>query len=853
MRVGQGVLSRFLSRFLLALLLTLLSSIRPGKPARAITWTVDNPGDFWGDCNNPGQCTLRTAIAWATSGDIITFSVSGTISISLGAGYWIDKRLTIDGGGVITIDAGNTGDSAFNFVSGANGAVLRNITVRGNAGPGSPLINIVEPGVTIENVMVEDNANGTGIQFQAVSGGTVQQSIIRNNGAAGVFIFGSSNIQILQNMIYLNAQEGILISSSYGNIIQKNYIGTDNTSIGPDLDPPSAILGNQNSGVALVAGSSGNQILENRIAYNFYQNILISGQNTSNNIISNNDIYSGACRQPPERDNAGVVVIGGASDNQIGPGNQIRCHRYDGIQIVGSGTNNNRVFSNISQKNGRGIAIINDYGTSLFPAIGSTTSGPDNTLIKENTVCKNNGDGIYVVKSTNIQINENDICDNVGNGVLIVGSSGIATENRIQGNALDGIRVEPHYGVDRDPANDGDDTVSEFDIRSNILENNGGAGIHGVDNEADADEDPLALSTSNSFNGNARGRVVQEWFGAVEVLDGSHNPISILSSGNIASPACGISAPLQVFDAGAWGPSDNGLGYGLFQLNDVGTWYLILDDFVDNNSNYTNCNPYTVSANDGVTVGSALFSYDGNASTHPVAPDPGIPFSRPNASRNGRYQVAQVILGATPPPTSTPTPVPTPTPMSPAPTLTPTLPAGISLPATGFPKDVPLPASAARSAADLFSRRHAASKDLILEIPALGITAPILGVPRSGNSWDVRWLGAAVGWLEGSAFPTWTGNTVLAGHVWNADNTPGVFASIRDLRYGDRLLIHAFGHTYIYEVRENRVIEGPDAAGEVFRHEEEDWLTLLTCESYDPLTRSYRSHRIVRAVRVVVK
>jgi hypothetical protein len=27
----------------------------------------------------------------------------------------------------------------------------------------------------------------------------------------------------------------------------------------------------------------------------------------------------------------------------------------------------------------------------------------------------------------------------------------------------------------------------------------------------------------------------------------------------------------------------------------------------------------------------------------------------------------------------------------------------------------------------------------------------------------------------------------------------------------------------------------------------------MTCEGYDPLTRSYRSHRIVQAVRVAVK
>jgi LPXTG-site transpeptidase (sortase) family protein len=872
---GQKVIMKRAMRTILGLVLAMILAFPSGsllsRPAYATTWTVDNPGDFWGNCNVAGQCTLRTAIAWASSGDLITFSVSGVITINLGAGYWVDKAVTIDGGGAITIDAGNTNDSAFNFVSGANGAVLQNITVRGNAGAGAPLINIRESGVTLENVVVEDNGNGSGVQFAGVSSGTARDILVRNNGGAGVFISQSTNVQIIKSMIYSNLAEGILIRNSHNNVISENYIGTDDTSTGPDSDPPSAIRGNQNSGIALAGGSSGNQIYRNIIAYNQYQNILTTDENTSNNYIYNNRIYSGSCRNPRASDNAGIVVTNGADDNRIGPGNLIECHYYDGVQVVGPGTNRNQITENRDpagiQRNGRGIAVINAYGTSPFPAIGSTISGPEDTLIENNNICNNNGDGIYVVRSMNFRINQNQICNNSSNGVLIVGSSGTVTANQIRGNVRDGIRVEPHYGADRDPANYADDAVSAVDIHNNELQNNGGTGIRGVDNEADADEDPPTLSVNNAFGGNAQGRVVQEWFGAVEVLDGSYNPVSSLTTGSIASAACGTSYSLEVYDAGAWGPSNNGLGYGPFRLNNVGTWLLILSDFVDNTGTYRNCEPHAVSASDGVASGSALFSYDGNASTHPVAPDPGIPFSRPNAPRNGRYQVAQVILEAGPTPTPTPTPVPTLTPTpspsaptptpTPAPTLTPTptpiAPAGVLLPATGFPKGAAPAPLAARPGAEILSRRPASPADLILEIPVLRITAPILGVPRSGNSWDVRWLGNAVGWLEGSAFPTWAGNTVLAGHVWNADNTPGVFASLRELRRGHLVHIHAFGRTYVYEVHENKVIEGPDAAAEVFRHEEEDWITLLTCEDYDPLTGRYRSYRIVRAVRVEVK
>ncbi len=171
-----------------------------------------------------------------------------------------------------------------------------------------------------------------------------------------------------------------------------------------------------------------------------------------------------------------------------------------------------------------------------------------------------------------------------------------------------------------------------------------------------------------------------------------------------------------------------------------------------------------------------------------------------------------------------------------------------SLPKTGFPmgRATPLPPQPAEKA-------YASYSDLTLEIPSLGVNAPIVGVLKSDDSWDVSWLGNSVGWLEGSAFPTWQGNTVLTGHVWNADNTPGVFNQIKTLKYGDRFYIHAYGQTYVYEVRENVQLWGLSRVDKVFQHKELDWVTLLTCEGYNPLTGDYLFRRMVRAVLVEVK
>lgn len=144
------------------------------------------------------------------------------------------------------------------------------------------------------------------------------------------------------------------------------------------------------------------------------------------------------------------------------------------------------------------------------------------------------------------------------------------------------------------------------------------------------------------------------------------------------------------------------------------------------------------------------------------------------------------------------------------------------------------------------------SSDLVLAIPELDVEIEIVGVPMVNGAWDASWLYRSAGWLEGSAYPTWQGNTILTGHVWDANNRPGPFARIKYLQYGDRIEINAWGQTYIYEVRESKLVL-PGKVDEVFRHEEYDYVTLLTCEFYNPLTGNYILRRMVRAVLVDVQ
>lgn len=163
------------------------------------------------------------------------------------------------------------------------------------------------------------------------------------------------------------------------------------------------------------------------------------------------------------------------------------------------------------------------------------------------------------------------------------------------------------------------------------------------------------------------------------------------------------------------------------------------------------------------------------------------------------------------------------------------------LPETGFPPNrvsVLLPMPQGYAYADFGS--------LWLEIPKLHVKAPIVGVPQqSENPWEVAWLWDQVGWLEGTAFPTWQGNTVLVAHTTLPTGLPGPFARLNELRWGDLLVLHAFG--YVYEYRVQRITWVPAEDLRPLAPSSEDVLTLITCAGWDETQGRYRYRIVVQA------
>jgi len=190
---------------------------------------------------------------------------------------------------------------------------------------------------------------------------------------------------------------------------------------------------------------------------------------------------------------------------------------------------------------------------------------------------------------------------------------------------------------------------------------------------------------------------------------------------------------------------------------------------------------------------------------------------------------------------------PTPTPTSPpggGGTSTPTpIAGGFLIPITGFAPDSVTPL-------DVATRPSYAPTTLAMEIPAIKVNTSILSVAKKNGSWDVSWLQDQAGWLEGTAYPTWSGNSVLTAHVVNADGKPGLFSRLKYLNSGEYIFVYNSGYRYIYKVVSNKSVMPNDIS--VIQHEEKSYLTLVTCDMYDLKTNTYLRRVVVRAVLVDV-
>jgi uncharacterized repeat protein (TIGR01451 family) len=553
------------------------------------------------------------------SSGVFIFGTSSLISV--GPYNLIENN---GGNGITVIEDFNTNDAPTIISVFAN-------TIRGNgslAGDGV--------GIQIAGAVSFVDIGGNEIYENAAQGILVERTPAGSNGPQNINIVPAPWNGALPNYIYSNVQEGILIRDlgTQNNVVRGNWIG---------VDPSDNPAPNGNSGVSLFGGTTNNTIEANKIRYNRYQDVLISGTGTSNNFVRLNTIWGGADVSPyVGYDNAGVVINNGATNNRV-EGNDIAYHVFDGVQVVGQGTDDNVIGENQVYANGRGVVVINDYPDASPPDPDAppfdlqtdslTAPGPARTQILFNSITRNNNDGILVRRDGGgTVIENNDISNNQADGIRLVGASPSIEGNTIIGNAQNGIHALVFFGQDDSLTNASDDVLSQPTITGNTIGGNGAWGVLAVDTPLP--QGLSGISSGNSWFDNTSGRIRQDWYGYVRVEDTGGNPVTGLTIVIENNPPCTGTYTSAVSDSnGNYGPTG-------FTINSERSYFQIAQAFVDNGGNLQDCTPHYVYVQSDVSI-NANYSYNGDFPNPPG--EPGGAIESPSDSGVDRYQFARLI------------------------------------------------------------------------------------------------------------------------------------------------------------------------------------------------------------------
>jgi LPXTG-site transpeptidase (sortase) family protein len=151
----------------------------------------------------------------------------------------------------------------------------------------------------------------------------------------------------------------------------------------------------------------------------------------------------------------------------------------------------------------------------------------------------------------------------------------------------------------------------------------------------------------------------------------------------------------------------------------------------------------------------------------------------------------------------------------------------------------------------LISQSRNSTTDILLD----GVSVPAGGTMTLmvGNTYNIQLVGATAtnGYEQIETFINFLDtifrvNSVITSHVTLASGRAGPFRSLKNLRWGDTVIVHYAGQRYVYSVRSTSAVMASDAS--IFPHEERPWVTLVTCGGYDATLGEYRYRIAVKAV-----
>jgi hypothetical protein len=465
--------------------------------ALAATIVVNDPGDVLHSVGcattGTGTCTLRDAITFANANpgpDTIHFAFAGpgvqTISVTSELPR-IQDPVVIDG----TSQPGFAGTPLIELDGSAAGPIVAGLTVFGSASSGSTVKGLVVNGFS-NTAIVLANTDGNTIQGNYL--GTIASGTAARANIGGVGIYSSNGNQIggsapgAGNLISGNTFNGIDIENSSGNVVQGNRIGTDatgmlpignlirgivvilssNTTIGGAAPGQGnvvsasgqigievvgstgnliagnlvgvaadgiAALGNQQDGIFIGNGSSGNTVggvaqgSGNVISGNGFSGVNLApfGSPSPSNVIQGNLIGTDISGSLPIGNHMFGVWIQDSSANLVGgvtpqAANVISSNFFGGVRIEGSGARSNSVVGNKIGTSSSGSPPLPNGGAGV--AVGGSASG----------------NAVGAAGAGNI------IAFNLGPGVVI----GDAASDTASGNSIlfNSIRQNGRLGID---------------------------------------------------------------------------------------------------------------------------------------------------------------------------------------------------------------------------------------------------------------------------------------------------------------------------------------------------------------------------------------------------------------------
>ncbi len=474
---------------------------------------------------------------------------AGNVISSNNRGIGINNSASaIIAGNYIGTDVNGTADLGNNFegISLDNGAT--DTTIGGTSALSRNVISgnaghgIRITGATSSDNLIQGNYIGTN------AAGTAAIS----NGADGIFLDDAPDTTIggtvagARNVISGNTVYGIAMEGSNvtDTVIQGNYIGVDSTG--------GAALGND-GGVRVANGANATTIggsvagAGNVISASTFYGIQLFGTGVDNNIIQGNLIGLDATGTVDLGNvSEGVYIRGGSSNNTVGgttalARNVISGNDYNGINIDGNGTSNNVVIGNYIGTDLNGTTAIANY-------IGITI-GNDAT----NNRIGSDGDGTDDTEERNIISGNFDGVD--ATGVYIWGTG--TSNNIVAGNyiGLDsaGNKLSNNYGIWLDSAATGNTIGGLVAAQRNVISGNTEAGVYFLDSGTSNNQvigNYIGTDAAGSATlGNGGGGVVIQDAANNIIGGGAAGAGNVISGSTVGVHAAGVS----ITGAGATG------------------------------------------------------------------------------------------------------------------------------------------------------------------------------------------------------------------------------------------------------------------------------------------------------------